>query len=220
DGKKLEWGEIVGIASDIQSIFPDQNPTPWQLYQPMAQEPRPGHQIAVRAGGAAPSALVAGIRAAMATLDGDLPVRDLQPAATTVEKARYSWQVVGSMLSFLAVIGLALASVGMYGVISRTMAQRRVEFGIRLALGALASDITRLVLASGAKLALAGAALGLVGAFGVSRLLASIFPGLATSRVPVLGGVTLLLMGIALLASYTPARSASRIDPVETLRAE
>ena len=94
------------------------------------------------------------------------------------------------MLSVLAVLGLGLASLGIYGVIARTMAQRTGEFGIRLALGAQAGDITRLVLASGAKLALIGSALGLLGAFGISRLIAAAFPGMQTSSVPVLIGVT------------------------------
>jgi ABC-type antimicrobial peptide transport system permease subunit len=124
------------------------------------------------------------------------------------------------MLSFLAALGLGLASLGIYGVIARTVAQRTGEFGIRLALGAQARDITRLVLSSGARLALVGSAFGLLGAFGVSRLLGAAFPGIRTNSVPVLAGVTLLLIAIAQAASYIPARSASRIDPAETLRAE
>ena len=108
----------------------------------------------------------------------------------------------------------------MYGVIARTMAQRRGEFGIRLALGAQVRDIIRLVLGAGTKLALAGAALGLLGAFGISRLLGAVFPNLHSNSVPVLSGVTLMLIAIALIACYMPARSASRISPAETLRAE
>ncbi|MBI3932493.1 MAG: hypothetical protein HY317_03700, partial [Acidobacteria bacterium] len=92
--------------------------------------------------------------------------------------------------------------------------------GIRLALGAQAGDITRLVLTSGAKLAVIGSALGVLGAFGVSRLLAAGFSGIQTNSVPVLIGATVLLIAIALVACYIPARSASRIDPTEALRAE
>ena len=193
---------------------------PYQLYQPLAQEPRSSTEIAVRTAGAAPSALVDGIRTTMAALDADLPVSDLQPAEVTIARANKQWQIIGSILSFLAVLGLGLASLGMYGVIARTMAQRTGEFGIRIALGALAGDITRLVLASGAKLALIGSAIGLVGAFGISRLIGAFFPGMHTNSVAVLTGVTLLLMGIALVACYVPARYASRINPIETLRAE
>jgi len=186
----------------------------------MAQEPRPVSEIAVRTAGAAPSTLVDSIRTTMSALDPDLPVRELQPAETTIAKANYQWQILGSMLAFLAALGLGLASLGMYGVIARTMAQRTGEFGIRIALGALAGDIIRLVLTSGAKLAFIGSAIGLLGAFGISRLIAAFFPGMQTNSVPVLTGVTFLLMAIALIACYMPARYASRINPIETLRAE
>jgi ABC-type antimicrobial peptide transport system permease subunit len=100
------------------------------------------------------------------------------------------------------------------------VAQRTGEFGIRRALGAQAGDITRLVLTSGAKLALAGSALGLLGAFGMSRVLAAAFPGMHTNDVPVLLGATILLMAVAQIAAYLPARHASRISPTEALRAE
>ena len=156
----------------------------------------------------------------MAALDPDLPVRKLQPAENNIARANYQWGVLGSILSSLAVLGLGLASLGIYGVIARTMAQRTGEFGIRLALGAQARGITRLVLASGAKLALIGSAIGLLGAFGISRLFAAFFPGMQTSNVPVLIGVTLLLIAIAQITCYMPARYASRISPTEALRAE
>ena len=98
------------------------------------------------------------------------------------------------MLSFLALLGLALASLGMYGVIARTMAQRRGEFGIRLALGAQVKDIIRLVLGAGARLALLGSSVGLLGAFGISRLIGAAFPNMHPNSVPVLSGVTLMLV--------------------------
>ncbi len=218
--KTADWGEIVGVVEDVQSIYPERIPVPYQIYQPSAQEPRPGSEIAVRAVAATPSILVDGIRATMAALDSDLPIRDLQPAEASIAKANYQWQVLGSMLSFLAALGLGLASLGMYGVIARTMAQRTGEFGIRVALGAQVGDITRLVLASGAKLTVIGSALGLVGAFGVSRLIAAGFPGMRTNSGLVLAGVTFLLVVLSLLSSWLPARRAARVDPVIALRVE
>jgi predicted permease len=217
----IEWGEIVGVVGDVQSVYPDRNTvTTYQLYQPIAQEPRHLDEIAVRTAGIAPSTLVASIRTTMMSLDQDLPVRKLQPAETTITRANYQLGVLGTLLSSLAVLGLGLASLGVYGVIARTVAQRTGEFGIRLALGAQAGDITRLVLTSGTKLALIGSTLGLLGAFGTSRLIAAAFPGMQTSSVPVLIGATGLLMAIAQIACYMPARYASRISPTEALRAE
>jgi putative ABC transport system permease protein len=186
----------------------------------MAQEARPYNEIAVRTAGVAPTALLDGIRTTLTALDPDLPVRKLQSADTAIAKANYGLGVVATMLSSLAMLGLGLASLGIYGVIARTMAQRTGEFGIRLALGARAEDITRLVLGSGARLALLGSAIGLLGAFGVSRLIAAAFPSMQTSNFPALMGVLLVLMTIALIACYIPARHASRINPIETLRAE
>jgi ABC-type antimicrobial peptide transport system permease subunit len=186
----------------------------------MVQEPRAGNELAVLTTAAAPAAVVDGIRTTMAALDADLPVRELQPATITIARANYSWQVLGTMLSFLAVLGVFLASLGMYGVIARTTAQRTGEFGIRIALGAQVADIVRLVLTSGAALAVVGSVLGLIGAFGISRLIGGFFPGMQTNSVPVLGGVTLLLLAVSLFACYVPARRASRLSPTEALRAE
>jgi len=100
------------------------------------------------------------------------------------------------------------------------MAERTGEFGIRLALGGQVENITRLVLVSGVKLALIGSALGLLGAFGLSRLIAAGFPGMKTQSDLVLVGSTLLLIAIALLASWLPARRAAKVDPIVALRAE
>jgi predicted permease len=219
-GKTLEWGEVVGVVGNVESVFADRATVVYQLYQPMAQEPRPFNELAVRTTGVAPSTLVDSIRGAVAGLDADLPVRRLQAAETTIANANYQDGVLATVLSALAVLGLGLACLGVYGVIARTVAQRTGEFGIRLALGAQARDITRLVLASGAKLALIGTALGLLGAFGVSRAFAALFPGLQTSSGLVLTGATVLLIAIAQIACYLPARYASKISPTEALRAE
>ena len=219
-GETTEWGEIVGVVANIQSAASDELTVPYQLYLPLAQEPRHFSEIAVRTAGVAPSLLVDSIRTTMMSLDPDLPVRQLQPATVTIKEATNYQTIIGTILSLLALLGLGLACLGVYGVVARTVAQRTGEFGIRLALGARARDITRLVLTSGAKLALIGAALGLLGAFGVARLIAAGFPGLDTNRGPVLTGVTLLLIAIAQIACYIPARRASRVSPTEALRAE
>jgi putative ABC transport system permease protein len=124
------------------------------------------------------------------------------------------------MLSIFAMLGLGLASLGIYGLIARTMAQRAGEFAIRLALGAHARDITLMVLASGLKLALTGSAIGVLGALGVSRIFAMLFQGMQFDNALVMIGATLLLFAIALFACWLPARRAGKIDAMAVLRAE
>jgi putative ABC transport system permease protein len=219
-GTSLEWGEIVGVVGEVEAVYTGRLTGDYQLYEPLAQEPRPGAELAIRTQGLAPSTVIESVRATIASLDPDLPVRKLEPAVTTIARATYQDGVLASVLSALALLGLGLASLGVYGIIARTVAQRTGEFGIRLALGAQVGDIMRLVLSSGAKLALVGSVVGLAGAIGICRLIASFFPNLQTSSVPVLIAATLLLTVVAQLASYVPARHASRISPTEALRAE
>jgi hypothetical protein len=220
EDKTGESGEIVGVVADIKSVAPDPAHVTYQLYQPMAQETRPLNEIAVRTAGVPPATLVESIRATMASLDPDLPVRKLQPADITITRENYQLGVLGRILSALALLGLGLASLGIYGVIARTMAQRTSEFGIRFALGAQIQDITRLVLTAGVKLALIGSAVGLLGAIGVAQLIAAGFPGMQIQSPLVLFGVTLLLIAVALLACWLPARRAAKVDPIVALRSE
>jgi predicted permease len=215
-----QWGEIVGVAGDVKSVLPDPGPVTLQIYQPMAQDPRPYNEIAVRTTGVASSTVVQGIRALMTELDPDLPVRQLQSADTTIDRANYQTALLRDMLSSFAILGLGLASLGIYGVIARTMAQRAGEFAIRFALGACVQDITRIVLVSGAKMALIGSVLGLFGAMAVTRFLAAANPAMHLNSPLVLMGTTLLLIAVGLVASWLPARRAARINPIEALRAE
>ena len=219
-GDAREWGEVVGVAADVQSVSPDPSTISYQLYRPVAQQPRRLFALAVRTAASAPSALADGIRATMMSLDPDLPVQRLEAAEVTVDQASRPWLVLSRILSSLSLLGLGLASLGLYGVVSRTVAQRTCEFGLRLAIGARPVDIVRLVLVSGARLAVAGSAVGLLGALGISRILSALLPGMQTNGVPVLCGITLLLVGVALIASYWPARSASQTNVTETLRSE
>jgi predicted permease len=218
-GTDLQWGEIVGVVADVQSVLPDPGPVTFQLYQPMAQEPRTYNELAVRTG-EAPAAMIDTIRNVMMELDPDLPVRQLQTADATIDRANYQLAVLRDMLSAFAVLGLGLASLGIYGVIARIMAQRTNEFAIRMALGACIRDITRIVLISGVKLALLGSVLGLIGAIAVGRILVARNPAMQLNSLPVLVATTLLLIVIALVACWLPARRASQLSPAEALRAE
>jgi predicted permease len=215
-----QWGEIVGIAADVKSMLPDPGPVTLQVYQPMAQDPRPYNEIAVRTTGVAPSTLVQSVKEVMTKLDPDLPVRQLQPADKTIDRANNQTAMLRDILSAFAVLGLGLASLGIYGVIARTMAQRTSEFAIRFALGARVRDITNIVLLSGVKMAVIGSVVGLLGSVAVARFLASTNPSMQLNRPLVLAGTTLLLVTVGLVASWLPAQRAGRINPIEALRAE
>jgi hypothetical protein len=218
--ENLHWGEVVGVVSDVESVVPEKTPVTFQIYQAMAQEPRRQSEIAVRTVAVAPAALADSIRAAMAELDPDLPVRQLQHADAAIERANYQTAVGRDIISAMAVLGLALASLGIYGIIARTMAQRTGEFAIRLALGASLGNITRIVLTSGVKLAMVGSAIGLLGAVGAVKVVMASMPGMHANSVSVLVGTTLLLIAVALVACWIPARRAGKIDAMQALRAE
>ncbi|MEY2571923.1 MAG: hypothetical protein QOJ87_136 [Verrucomicrobiota bacterium] len=215
-----QWGEIVGVAADVQSVLPDSGPVTLQLYQPMTQEPRPYNEIVVRCASGSPSSLVSSIRSVMSALDPDLPVRQLQAADVTIERANSQTAILRDMLTAFAIVGLGLASLGIYGVIARTMAQRSGEFAIRFAMGACIADITRIVLIAGLRLAACGMAVGFVGAVGLARLLGSMNSGMHFANPAAFIAPVLLLVFIALVACWLPARRASRINPIEALRAE
>jgi ABC-type antimicrobial peptide transport system permease subunit len=216
----LEWEEIVGVATDVKSVSPAAPPVTFQAYEPMTQHPVRYNEVLVRTATSAPAGAVNDIRNAIAALDPNLPVRDLQSADSAIDRANYQIAILRDILTLFAVLGLALASVGIYGVIARTMAQRTNEFAIRFALGARARDVSRLVLASGVKLALLGSAIGLIGALGVTHILAAWNSGMQLNSTSTVLGTTVFLVAIALVACWLPARRAGRINPIDALRAE
>ncbi len=216
----LEWAEIVGVAADVKSVTPEAPPVTFQIYEPMSQHPVRYNEIMVRTANSARSGVVNDIRNVITSLDPDLPVRDLQSADTAIDRANYQTAILRDILIVFAVIGLSLASIGIYGVIARTVAQRTNEFAVRFALGASARDVVRLVLSAGVKLALLGSAIGLLGALAIARVLAAGNSGMRLNSSPVLLGTTLLLVAIALAACWLPARRAGRINPIDALRAE
>jgi predicted permease len=220
EGENIRWGEIIGVVSDVRPVVEKPSPVIFQIYQALEQEPRGLSQIAVQAAGVNPASIVETIRTTIAALDPDLPVRTLQPADVTIERGTYGLVVLRDILAAFAALGLALATLGVYGVIARTMAQRAGEFAIRLALGASIRNLTRMVLASGVKLALYGSAFGLLGAFGVARVLAAAFPDMEMNAAGIIIGTALLLIAVALLACWLPARRAAQVDAMSLLRAD
>lgn len=218
--EKLDWLEIVGVVADVRSPAVYRRPVPFQTYHPFAQEPWHRAKFAVRVSGTPPESILASMRAAIAGVDPDLPVRELMTAEATIEHYGFELTMLRNILGAFALLGLVLAALGIYGVIACSVAQRSGEIGIRMALGANVADVLQLVLGSGVRLVVIGAGLGVLGAYGLSRFIANIMPSLQTNGSLVLGFSMTVLVFVALAACYLPARKASKIDPMTALRAE
>ena len=222
-----EWIQIVGVVPDVRSLDITQKPVEFQVYLPIEQDEWRQEDgrlypitLAVRTSGIAPAPVIESIRAAIMAIEPDLPVRDAMTANKMIERETFLTYIIKQLLIGFALLGVSLAALGVYGVIARSVAQRSGEIGIRMALGAQVTDVIRLILGSGVRVALIGAGIGLIGAFSLSRLLASVFPSMQTNGVLVLMAATALLVFIALVACYLPARNASKIDPAIALRAD
>ncbi|HYU30833.1 MAG TPA: ABC transporter permease [Thermoanaerobaculia bacterium] len=220
-----QWHEIVGVAKEQRrpGASAEGEPVFWFA---AAQLPVPADYlrsmgIAVRTG-KDPLALAAAVRRELRALDGDLPAGELQTLehrlAGSVFYARSHFNTV--LLLLFGGLGLALAMIGIYGVVSYGAGRRTREIGIRMALGALRSDVVRLVLRHGLALTGIGLVLGLCGAVALARVLASLLYGIGALDPLTLGAVVLTLTAVATLASWIPAHRASRLDPLVAIRAE
>ncbi|MFL6255010.1 MAG: ABC transporter permease [Pyrinomonadaceae bacterium] len=212
--------EIVGVAADVKNEDMDEE-AELSFYRPLRQDPWYTMALVVRAGeGATAAGLAPSVRGEVKSLDAGLPVYNVRTMHDVVDEAISPKRLTMSLLAFFALGALLLAAVGLYAVMSYAVAQRRHEIGIRLALGAQAKDILRLVLTQGVVLTLVGLGLGLAGALAVTRVMASILYGVSATDPLVFGGVALVLAIAAFLACYLPARRATKVDPMIALRYE
>ncbi len=219
DSGKAYWAEVVGVVRDVDSAIGTRAPTtPYVVYKPLENEPWSYAYLVLRS--PAPSGLGEALRRAVAEVDPDLALSSVGTVRQISDWQQRDLHLAAEILAWFAVLGLALASVGLYGVISHVVAQRRGEFGIRLALGAQPADIFRLVLLHGLRWTALGLLLGIAGSFALGRLLGSWLPRLAHADPLALAGVSLVLLLVALLSCAVPARRATRADPLEALRAE
>jgi putative ABC transport system permease protein len=218
DPSSSPWRTIVGVVRDIRNESLDKEPYP-QMYAPLAQFPRRQMTLVARTSGE-PSALVPALRRDLSSLDKDLPLYNVrtmeQVLADSISRRRFQMLLITAF----AGVGLLLAAVGIYGVISYSVAQRRHEIGVRMALGARATDILRLVVGQGLGLALAGVGCGLVAAFALTRVMASLLYGVSATDPVTFASVSLALLGVALAACLVPARRATKVDPMVALRYE
>ncbi|MDQ5977199.1 MAG: putative transport system permease protein, partial [Verrucomicrobiota bacterium] len=213
------WREVIGVVGHVEMAANVSDPaTNLQYYRPLVQEPWSGFTVAVRSTN--PAALTDTVRRAVAELDPDLAIDQVGTVGQFISRTQHNLVVVGHMLTGFAALGLVLSAVGLYGVISHLVAQRTGEFGIRLALGATPRDILSDVLLRGIRLTAIGLFLGLLGAWGLGRFLASFMPRLAASDPLAVAGTGALLFIVALVACWIPARRATKVDPLVALRAE
>lgn len=212
------WRTVVGVVSDVAQYALDQKP-PMQIYLPHAQFPTSFSSIVVKTEGDA-AAMTSQVRREILAVDKDQAVFNV----TTLDQLRGESILIRRffMLLLLVFAGLALvlAAVGIYGVMSYVAAQRTHEIGIRMALGAQAGDVLKLLIGNGMALALIGVIAGLAGAFAVTRLMADLLFGVTTTDAVTFISVPAVLIAVALLACYIPARRAASVDPLVALRYE
>jgi putative ABC transport system permease protein len=209
---------IVGVVEDVKHSALDKQAKP-ELYRAIAQFPVTFMTLAVRTSGD-PMQMLAAVREQVWAVDKDLPIINIETMERLMAKSVAPRQFNLLLLGAFALVGLALAGVGLYGVMSYTVMQRTREIGVRMALGANSGDVLRLVIGEGMKLALIGALLGLGGALALMRLLKSLlFDVSATDPLTFIVIATVLII-VALLACWIPARRATKLDPMTTLRSE
>lgn len=215
------YTQVVGIVRDGKYRMLNEKPQPF-VYIPLAQNYGAPVTLHLRTRGE-PAALINDLRRTLQTLDPDLPiynVRTMEEHLRTSAFALMPLRLGAGMLSAQALLGLALAVMGIYGVVAYTVSQRTREIGIRMALGASRSSVLRTVMRGGLRLTVIGLVVGLVIAFGLVHALASLLYGLDPFSLPVFALSLVLLAGFALLACLVPARRAMNVNPIEALRTE
>jgi putative ABC transport system permease protein len=217
DNEPKKW-EIVGIVGDVRHTSLDIEPVP-EMYVSHSQQSWDFLTLVVRSS-SDPMALATPVRNEILAVDKDQPISSIQSMESMVSASVAQPRFYLLLLGIFAALALILAAVGIYGVLSYSVTQRMHEIGIRQALGAEPSDVIKLVVGQGMKLALTGVAIGLIGAFALTRLMSSLLYGVSATDPLTFAGLALLLTAVAMLASYIPARRATKVDPMIALRYE
>ena len=210
--------EIVGVVGDVRHAGLDSDPTP-TMYVPFRQDMFGGMWVVASTDGD-PAALAPAARQVIRELDARLPASQIGPLSTVLSESVAQRRFSMLLLGLFALIALFLASVGLYGVVAYTVSQRTQEIGLRMAIGAQAGDVVRMVVGGGMKLACAGVAIGIAGALALSRLVESMLYEVTPVDPASYAATTVLLLAVAALACYLPARRAMRVDPLTALRQE
>ena len=218
-GDEVIWREVIGVVGDIQFALQFTPPdTMFQIYKPLVNEPWGYLWLLVRGGN--PATFKNEVRRAISDVDPDVAVQELLTIPDAADKYTHNIVVINDLLAGFALLGLLLASIGLYGVISNLVAQRTSEFGIRLALGAKTRDVLGLVLGTGIRLTVIGLVIGCGLAYALNLALQASMPRIAGSDPVTIGLVALTLFTVALMACWLPARRATKVNPIVALRAD
>lgn len=223
-GKRVErggngkWRKVIGVVRDEKQVSLEDEPL-ISLFHPIDQFNIRTRYLVARTS-AAPEQLLASVKNQVGALDPELPVYDVDTMEQRLHNALARRRFAMQLLGVFAVVAMILAAIGIYGVMSYWVSQRRHEIGIRMALGAEPLNILQLVIRQALILVSIGISLGLAGAFAFTRVMKSLLFGVGTTDVLTFAAISLLLGMIALLASYLPARRAARVDPIIALRYE
>jgi ABC-type antimicrobial peptide transport system permease subunit len=209
---------VIGVVGDVRDATLDRAPVP-EIFGPLAQNATNAMGVVVRlADGLTLDRIVPGVRQRLAALDRDLPLIRPQMLATSVDATIGNSRLVSLLTSIFALLGAMLASIGIYSLIAYSVVQRTREIGIRVALGANRSSVVRLILAEGLMLAAAGVAVGLAGAYFLTRTLQTLLYEVEPMDPAVVALTCAGVFLVALLASVVPALRALRVDPMVALR--
>lgn len=221
-GGAKDWCTVVGMVDDAKNAGLDR-PTGTELYLPHRQTQGQGNTtmyVVLRSAGGDPRSLVGTVREQLGELDSSLPIADVRLMEDVLSRAQARPRFLTLLLSLFSVVALAIATVGIYGVVSYSVERRTKEFGLRMVLGAQTGDVLGLVMKQGGGMISIGIVAGLAAAFALTRLMTSLLFGIAPTDLATFASVTAAMFGVALAACYIPAKRATRVDPIHTLRYE
>ncbi len=213
-----DWLEIVGIAKDVKNRSLSEGPQPF-LYMPLLQDYRSNMILVARTAGE-PEKMFHAVQAEVAMLDPQMPIFDAKTFDDHIGVSLFLQRMAATLLSIFGLLALTLSAVGLYGVMAYTVSQRTRELGIRIAVGAQRLDVLNLILGQGLFLSAIGMTGGLVIALIVTRFAAHLLYGISAADPVTFTSVALVLLGVALLACYFPARRATKVDPLIALRTD
>ena len=210
--------EIVGVVGEVKNNKLESDSL-LQIYTPYPQRPWPSMSLVIRVAGD-PLSMTTAVRNQVLAVDKDQPVTGVQTMEQVIAASKSQSRFTTQLISSFALVALTLAAFGIYGVMSFSVAQRRHEIGIRMALGAQAGAVLRLIIRRGMMLTLLGVGIGLGGAWALARLIKGLLFGVSETDPVTFGLIALLLTGVAGLACWVPARRATKVDPIIALRYE